>query len=226
MITLRMEGFEKARAHISGLSKQVAFAASKALNETAKAIAAAMPEEIEKTFDKPTPFTKRGVGVLKYANKANLEVTVGFRPAQARYMKLQIEGGSFNPGSKGLKLPSAIKLNDFGNIPKGVIAQMMAVARKESGMKKATSKRIRVSNKVDLFYGTPEAINGKQMPRGIYKAVNGALIPLVVFPTATAKYSSRFDFQGKAKAIAERVWKSEFDKALAEAIRTAKVNTQ
>lgn len=222
MITLRTQGFEAARAHLSGLGKQVAFAASKALNETGKAIAAAMPEEIEKAFDKPTPFTKRGVAVLKYANKASLEVTVGFRAAQARYMKLQIEGGTFSPGSKGLKLPSAIQLNAFGNIPRGAIAQMMAVARKDSGMKKTTSKRLKVSSKVDLFYGTPEARNGKQMPRGIYKVTGGALVPLVVFPTTSAKYAARFDFQGKAAEIARRTWQDAFDKAMADAIRSAK----
>lgn len=222
MITLRTFGPEGAKAHLEKVRKQVVFAASKALNETGARIVASMPEQIEDAFDNPTPFTKRGVAVLKRATKSKLEVTVGFRPAQARYMKLQIEGGSFNPGSKGLKLPSAIQLNAFGNIPRGAIAQMMAVARRDSGMKKATSKRLRVSNKVDLFYGTPEARNGKQMPRGIYKVTGGALVPLVVFPTVTAHYKPRFDFHGIAKEIAESVWESEFSEALEDAIRTAR----
>ena len=114
-----------------------------------------MPEELERALDKPTPFTKRGVRVLRYANKAKLEATVGFMAAQAKYMELQIAGGTRQPGRAGLKIPAAIQLNQYGNIPRGIIAQLVAVARKEQGMKKATSRKVKVSGKLDLFYGDP-----------------------------------------------------------------------
>ena len=221
-ISVEVSGFNVIKARLDGMVKQVAFAASKALNATGKAVAEAMPEEIERAIDNPTPFTKKGVRVLKYANKAKLEATVGFMTAQAKYMTYQVEGGTRNPGPGGLKLPSAIKLNEFGNIPKGIIGQLVAVARKERGLKKATSRRVKVSAKVDLFYGDPTDHKGKVLPRGIYKIANGALIPLVVFPQKPAQYRVRFDFGGKAEAIVNREWPRQMDAALADALRTAR----
>ena len=223
-ITVDVKGIHATKAYLVGMGRQVAFASSKALNATGKKVSDAMPAEIEKAIDKPTPFTKKGVRVLEYADnrKGRFSTTVGFMDAQAKYMAYQVEGGTRNPGPGGLKLPTAIKLNEFGNIPKGVIGQLIAVARKESGLKKATSKRVKVSANVDLFYGDPTDHKGRVFPRGIYKLVNGALIPLVVFPHKTAKYRARFDFASKAKSIVEREWGHQFDVALSDALRTAR----
>ena len=221
-IHVSVEGIDAAKAHLAGMGKQVSYAASRALNATAKKVADAMPEEIERALDKPTPFTKRGVRVLRYASKAKLEATVGFMAAQAKYMELQIAGGTRQPGKAGLKIPAAIQLNQYGNIPRGIIAQLAAVARKEQGLKKATSRKVKVSGKLDLFYGDPPDVAGRKWPRGIYKVANGALIPLIIFPQVAANYRPRFDFQGKAMAIVAREWQKQFDAALAEALRTAR----
>lgn len=221
-ISVDIKGMEAIKAKLSGMGRQVSFAASQALNATGKTVSDAMPPEIEKAIDKPTPFTKKGVRVLKYANKADLNTTVGFMSAQAKYMRLQIEGGTRNPGAAGLRLPAAIKVNEFGNIPKGVIGQLIAVARKERGLKKATAKRVRVSAKVELFYGDPTDQKGKVWPRGIYKSANGQLIPLIIFPVKTATYRPRFDFQRIAAAIVAKEWPRQFDQALADALRTAR----
>lgn len=221
-IGVDVKGIEAVKAHLAGLGKQVAFAASKALNATGKAVSDAMPAEIDKAIDKPTPFTRRGVRVLAYANKAKLETTVGFMAAQAKYMRWQVEGGSRQPGAGGLRLPSAIKLNEFGNIPKGVIGQLIAVARKERKLGKVKARRIAVSKEVELFYGDPDDKTGKTWPRGIYKIANGSLIPLIVFPNKAAQYKARLDFPRIAGRIVKREWPRQFDAALAEAIRTAR----
>lgn len=221
-INVDVKGMEAVKSYLSGVGKQVAFAASKALNATGKAVADTMPAQIERAIDKPTPFTKRGVRVLKYANKAKLEATVGFMKAQAEYMRWQVEGGTRQPGAAGLRLPSAIKVNEFGNIPKGVINQLIAVARKEGKLGKVKARRVQVSSKVELFYGDPLDKKGKTWPRGIYKIANGSLIPLVVFPVTPARYRAIFDFQRIAEGIVKREWSRQFDKALAEALRTAR----
>lgn len=222
MIKVDIQGVEAVNAHLTGMSKHVSFAASKALNATGKAVAEAMPVEIERALDKPTPFTKRGVRVLKYANKSTLEATVGFMKAQAEYMRWQVEGGVRQPGSAGLRLPSAIKVNEFGNIPRGIINQLIAVARKEGKLGKVKARRVQVSSKVELFYGDPLDKTGKKWPRGIYKIASGSLIPLVVFPITPARYRAIFDFPRIAEGIVKREWSRQFDKALAEALRTAK----
>lgn len=222
MIKIDVRGLDAVRANLDGLGKQVAFAASKALNATGKVVADAMPAEIEKVIDRPTPFTKRGVRVLRYANKGKLEATVGFMKAQADYMRWQIEGGARQPGAAGLRLPSAIKVNEFGNIPKGLIGQLVAVARKERRLGKVKARRIAVSRDVELFYGDPVDQTGKAWPRGIYKATRHALIPLVVFPVTPARYRAIFDFPRIAEGIVRREWSLQFDKAMAEALRTAR----
>ena len=222
MITFETKGFDAAIKSLGNLQKQVEFAASKALNATGKAVADAMPAEIEKVIDRPTPFTKRGVRVLRYANKGKLETTVGFATAQARYMRWQIEGGTRNPGPAGLKIPAAINVDAFGNIPKGMISKLIAVARKERKLAKATSRRVKVSNKVDLFYGDPKDQTGKPWPRGIYKVTNGQLIPLVIFPVTAARYRPRLDFPRIAENIIRKEWPRQFEIAMANALSTAK----
>ena len=224
MIDIRVDvsGFAVLKATLDGYGRQIAFATSKALNATGKKVADAMPDEIEKAIDKPTPFTKRGVRVLAYANKSRLQTTVGFMAAQAKYMRWQVEGGVRQPGSAGLRLPSAIKVNEFGNIPKGIINQLVAVARKEGKLGKVKARRVQVSSKVELFYGDPLDKTGKKWPRGIYKIIIGSLIPLVVFPVTPARYRAIFDFPRIAEGIAKREWPRQFETALADALRTAR----
>lgn len=225
-IEVSTKGPAETRARLAGYGKQIAYAASRALNATGKAVADAMPAEMQRALDRPTPFTQRGVRVLRYANKARLETVVGFMDAQAKYMSLQIAGGIRQPGRGGLRLPAAINRNEFGNIPRGLIAQLVAVANKERKLSKVKSRRIAVSNKVELFYGDPVDQGGIKFPRGIYKRVEiGArhqLIPLIVFPVIAAKYKKRFDFPAIAERIVRKEWPSRFDAALDEALRSAK----
>lgn len=229
-LTIKIEGIDAIRRDFDGKARQVAFAASKALNATAKKIADAMPDEIERALDKPTPFTKRGVRVLKYANKANLSATVGFMDAQAKYMRLQIEGGTRVAGPHGIKLPGNITLNAFGNIPRGLTAQLKAAA--ESGqLPKAIGRKLGVGNRrkgaapIQLFYGQPVGKTWRNAPVGIWRripGIPGKLIPVIVFSTKAAHYTPRFDFHRAASAVVAREWQAQFNAALADAMRTAR----
>ena len=222
MITVRLDGFGASLSRLAGFQRQIPFAASKALNAVGKKVSEAMPAEIERALDRPTPFTKRAVRVLDYAKKTKMSVTVGVAPIQEKYLKYAIDGGTRNPGPAGLKLPSAINLNEFGNVPKGLIKQLIAVANKERKLSKVKARRVAVSNKVDLFYGDPVDQKGKTYPRGIYKRANGRLIPLIVFPVAPAKYKPRLPFRQKAEAVVRVEWSRQADIAMAEALWTAR----
>lgn len=225
-IDVSVHGMRAVQAHLNGLSKQVAYAASRALNATGKAVSEAMPGELRRALDRPTPFTQRGVRVLRYANKARLETVVGFMDVQAKYMAWQIAGGARQPGREGLRLPAAINRNEFGNIPRGLIAQLVAVANRERKLSRVKARRIAVSSKVELFYGDPEDQGGRRYPRGIYKRVSlgvrHQLIPLIVFPVIAAKYKPRLQFERIATAIVHREWPRQFDAALTGALATAK----
>lgn len=228
MISIRveLEGFDKAINRITGIGKQVEYAAAVALTRTAKAVEARIPDALERDLDRPTPFTKRGTFV-RAARKGSLEAIVGFKDRQAEYLRYQIEGGTRVPKNKALRLPSAIGLNEFGNLPKGVIQQLISVAKKEARLGKVRSRRIKVSSKVEIFYGDPADVGGHRFPPGIYKrvALSGGrhqLIPLIVFPRQPAKYRKRFDFMKLASETIAAEWPRNFQQALSEAMSSAR----
>lgn len=76
-ITVEVKGIKAALANLAGMQKQVAFAASRALNEVAKKVVAEENRTVASIFKGPTPRTLRAVKVFKGAKKDNLEVIVG-----------------------------------------------------------------------------------------------------------------------------------------------------
>ncbi len=225
MIRVRVEGLRQTMAAIAGQQKQLRYATAVALTKTARAIKDALPNALEKSLDRPTNFTKRGIFV-KAANRDNLTAVVGFMDKQAAYLKWQIEGGTRQPTKSAQRLPTAIQLDNYGNLPRGIIAQLVAVARKEGKLAKRTSRRIKVSNKVDLFYGDPADVGGHKFPPGIYKIVDlgnrKQLVPLIVFPKIAVRYKKRFDLQRVGEDVANREWQRQFAQAWAEAQRTTR----
>lgn len=221
------------RAQLGTQAKQVSFAAAVALTKTAAKIKQALPAALDRTLDRPTPFTKNGT-YLKAARKDNLVAEVNFREIQSRYLRLQVEGGVRNPGSAGIKLPGNIQLNAFGNVPKGVIGQLKAAAGNGS-LSAAITLRLGVAGNrrkgvapLQLFYGKPQGKGWEDAPMGIWRRVpgvgsaKGKLVPVIVFENTPARYSKRLDLEAIAKPIVEANFASEFDKALTSALATAR----
>lgn len=231
MVKIEVKGLQATVARLNGLAKQVNYAASRALNTAARKVADAMPAEIGRDIDRPTPFTKRGVRVLRYANKNDLQATVGFMDAQAKYMRYQIEGGLRQPGPRGIKLPGDVTLNTFGNIPKGLIDKLKAAA-KNGSLSTTLARRLQADGNrrkgaapVQLFLGQPRGKGWEKAPMGIWRRVEGApgkLIPVIVFENTPAKYKPRFDFQRKAQVVVNREWQRAFDAELSKALATAR----
>ena len=92
----------------------------------------------------------------------------------SQYMQWQIDGGSSLPGRGGLRLPTAVKVNEFGNIP-GAPLQQLLVAKKEmraNGKQAADpgqSRRIRVSSRGN-FLRRPDRPGVANHPRGNLQA--------------------------------------------------------
>ena len=202
-------------------SNQLPFACAKALTDTARAIAAALPVQAEQDLDRPTDFTKRAFFVTP-ARKDRLEATVGIKDRQAEYLGFQIEGGTRAPRRVALKLPSVVQLNQYGNIPAGLIRTLIARAQAGKRATKGQARRFGVSQALELFYGEP----GDGRPAGIYKrVVSGTrhqLVPVIVFPRRSAAYRPRFDFYGAAQRQAEREFAPALDRAWRLAVATAK----
>ena len=202
----------------ANLSRQFPFAVARSLTDVVKLAADKMPSEMENIFDKgATDFTKRGVYIVP-ARKDRLQAEIGLKEQQAKYLAFQVEGGSRQPTKQALRLPSVVQLNDYGNVPAGLIRQLIARARQGKRATKRQAQRFGVSQQLDLFYGEP----GDGRPAGIYKrvalsATKHQLVPIIVFPKQAARYERKFDFYG----IVQRTVVASFDDRLASNWRDA-----
>lgn len=224
--TIKVDTGPTIRALQQTMRDQVPFAVATALTRTAKAVERELPAALERSLDRPTEFTKRGTFV-RAATKTNLQAVVGFRPIQSGYLRYQIEGGVRQPNRKALRLPAAIGLDAFGNIPRGIIARLLAVAKREGKLTRRQSRRIKVSSKVEIFYGDPRDLGAKQFPPGIYKRLDEGggrhrLIPLIVFPVRSARYRKRFDFEGLSSSVVQSQWPRILEESIAYAQATAR----
>lgn len=204
------------------LSRQYEFAVASALTDTVKQARDAMPRALDQALDQPTAFTKRGFFITP-ARKDRLVAVVGAKDKQASYLRYQVEGGSRRPTRKALRLPSEVKLDQSGNVPPGLIRQLIARAQANKRATKTQAARFGVSQELDLFYGEP----GDGRPAGIYKRVvlgtqRHQLVPIIVFPQRSAQYEPRFDFRGVAGRVVAAAFKPALVKAWARAKATAR----
>ncbi len=103
--------------------EQLPFAAALALTATARGAAAAVTREIERVFDRPTPFTKRAVAV-EPARKGNLRARVFLRDIQAGYLAPSILARRQVATKRAVLNPKAVKRNAYGNIPRRELARL------------------------------------------------------------------------------------------------------
>lgn len=207
---------------LARLNSQFPFAVAAAITDTLKDVQREIAPELERALDNPTPFTKQGTYV-KPARKQFLAGEVGFKPKQAGYLQWQVFGGRRAPTLKALRLPSVVDRNQFGNLPAGLIRQLIARARAGRRATKGQAKRFGVSSELDLFYGDP----GDDRPPGIYKRVvvsdtEHRLVPIVVFPAISARYQARFDFQRMAVRVVDRRFRDHLSRRWAQALATAR----
>lgn len=206
---------------------QLPFAMAKALNDVAGMIQAATPAVLERHLDRPTDFTKSPKGM--YTRRADrraskLVVFVGFKARQSEYLRYQFEGGVRRPKRLALRLPVEQPLDAHGNLPAKTISTLVKRAQAGRRLTKRQGQRLRVSSKVDLFYGDP----GDGRAAGIYKRLakdgegRNRLIPLILFRQTSARYEARVPWHNEAHGIARRHIAPAFRDAFALAMRTAR----
>lgn len=221
MISIKIDTSRLERQLKALANDQVPYATAVALTRTAQDAAKELNAELPKHLDNPTPFTRQAFTILR-ATKRDLRAVVLAKAAQAKYLKYQVDGGSRAPNKKAQRLPSQIKLNAFGNIPRGEIVRLIALAKADKRLTKAKGRKLGVSSKVNLFYGDP----GNGRPPGIYKrVVNGeqqTLVPLIVFPQQQVQYRPRFPMRSIVERVVAQKFAAHFRVALQEAIRTAR----
>lgn len=220
-------------ANMQAQAKQVNYASAVALTKTAVKLRAALPAALDKQLDRPTSFTKRGT-YLARAERTKLVAEVGFKEIQSKYLRLQVDGGTETPGDAGIKLPGNIKLNSFGNVPRGLIKQLKEAADNGT-LAPAIARRINVKGgrrkgaaPVQLFYGVPAGKGWEGAPMGIWRRIPGVagspgkLIPVIVFSDKPVKYTKKLDLVMLANTVVNEHFETEFLTALSQAMATAR----
>lgn len=176
---------------------QVPFATAKALTLTAKDCAGDLVAALPDIFDRPTPYTLRAFGT-EMARKSNLArgARVFIKPDQLKYLGIQVEGGTRTPAKKALLIPADIGTNQYGNIPRGKIQQMLARA--------------------DVFSGTVRGV------AGIWQRMKRGGVKLLVAYEHQARYKKRFDFYGLVEKSARAAFPGNFRTCMADAMRSAR----
>lgn len=142
-ITRRLSNIQK---------RQIPFAASQALNDTAFAAQKELKKQARKKIDRPTKFTINAFQVRR-ATKRNLESAVFIEEKRWKYLQNIIKGRTQVSSRKGFGVPVNARLNKFGNIPgraKGLIKkknQFVATINGKSGV----YERIRKTRQVKLM---------------------------------------------------------------------------
>lgn len=194
MVTIELQGLRELMARMDDAGKrQMPFAMAKALTQTARQTAAAETNHIETIFDKPTPFTKRAVGVTP-ATKAKLSTRIFVKDVQAKYLLPEATGGrrgfkTFEEkfaagGAPQIALPGpGVPLNQYGNISKAKIKRIAADIETFNSNKR-------------FFKGIPK---GGNLPMGIYaRANNNTHITTLIRFATDAVYKKRFEFSAVA----------------------------
>ncbi len=242
---VKVEGLEKTVRVLDDLhANQIPFALSKSLNKIGQMIKDAERAEMEKVFDRPTPYTL-GSLMMRPSTKRDLKTTIGFREWAGKgntaenYLRPQIYGGlrkrkGFEKLLAGAgNLPTgtfavpggALKLNQYGNITGAQVVKILSALRSfpEVGYiaNRAAARSLRLKKKQENFIVLPKK-KGKLLP-GIYEylASSHRIRPVLIFVTSV-NYRRLFDFFGVGEKIFDRNWDEVFAQELNDAIKTAK----
>lgn len=196
MIEIKVDtsGIDRMIQQLRAQARQVPFAIAKALTLTARDARQDVMDKLPAIIDRPTPFTLRGIG-YKPANKVNLTSEVFIRDVQATYLAKLIKGGTEMPKKRALVEPATIRLNQYGNLPRGALD--------------------RLRGRKDTFSAN---INGVG---GIWKRHGGGVKLLVKFEQQR-EVKKQFDFAAIVAASVAKRWPAHFDKALRDAMASAR----
>lgn len=183
----KMTAFEK---------KQVPFALSLALNNTANLAKVEAQRQMPDYLDRPTRFTINSVAVVS-SKKTNLVAKVLIKDIQAKYLGVNINGGAV---SKRIAKPVNIPLNKFGNI------------RSLKGGKKIKE----LMAKGDAFIGDVNGVNGLWL-----RANKGTGLKLLVRFEKSQQYDKKYPFKDIVIKEARKNIEREFSKAMTHAVATA-----
>lgn len=250
MLNVRFQHeFDKLQARIDEMAqRQFPFAASKAINATTTLAVAAMKQEMQRVFDRPTPWTLSSIGRTT-STKERLFADVFVKDEGYKtIVPKKALGHQFSGGERAFKkfegallriglmaqgevaVPGAgAQLDAYGNISRGQIVQILAYmqAFSEQGYRANMNDKgkRRLARGAKKAFGTAYFFRRDGPGRGIWArymfSKGSAIKPVLLFVDAPS-YQRRINMPQVAQAVVDQEFNREFVDAFKYAMDTAR----
>ncbi|QIM77831.1 hypothetical protein F3L16_18050 [Morganella morganii subsp. morganii] len=201
------------------LRKQIPFATAQAMTAVARKIEGAQKVAMQRNLDNPTPFTVKSVK-SRGARKSDLKAKVFVMNTAAAYLEPFEIGGVHKLNGSALLNPKDIKLNKYGNLPRN---KMPALKSKENTF-------IGDIGGVNGVWQRKKAKKGKKGRKRLQRSPNGTRrdkkkqpMPKLLIRFGDAlPVEPVLGYQDRAMKMTQALLPQEINRAIAEAIRTAR----
>ncbi|EPL3047563.1 hypothetical protein [Morganella morganii] len=201
------------------LRKQIPFATAQAMTAVVRKIEDAQKVAMQRNLDNPTPFTVKSVK-SRGARKSDLKAKVFVMNTAAAYLEPFETGGVHKLNGSALLNPKDIKLNKYGNLPRN----------KLSSLKSKENTFIGDISGVNGVWQRRKAKKGKKGRKRLQRSPNGTRrdrkkqpMPKLLIRFGDAlPVEPVLGYQDRAMKMTQALLPQEINRAIAEAIRTAR----
>ncbi|HDT3150075.1 TPA: hypothetical protein QHM50_001446 [Morganella morganii subsp. morganii] len=201
------------------LRKQIPFATAQAMTAVVRKIEDAQKVAMQRNLDNPTPFTVKSVK-SRGARKSDLKAKVFVMNTTAAYLEPFETGGVHKLNGSALLNPKDIKLNKYGNLPRN---KLFSLKSKENTF-------IGDIGGVNGVWQRKKAKKGKKGRKRLQRSPNGTRrdkkkqpIPKLLIRFGDAlPVEPVLGYQDRAMKMTQTLLLQEINRAIAEAIRTAR----
>lgn len=201
------------------LRKQIPFATAQAMTAVVRKIEDAQKVAMQRNLDNPTPFTVKSVK-SRGARKSDLKAKVFVMNTAAAYLEPFETGGVHKLNGSALLNPKDIKLNKYGNLPRN----------KLSSLKSKENTFIGDISGVNGAWQRRKAKKGKKGRKRLQRSPNGTRrdrkkqpMPKLLIRFGDAlPVEPVLGYQDRAMKMTQALLPQEINRAIAEAIRTAR----
>lgn len=247
-VKVDVKGMDTAIARMAGLGKQVNFATARALTQTAHAVNNDVKTDLKSGIQGgPTAYTLRAFQVTG-ATRDNLESSVALRNTapeggtnytsalghlfgggRRRWKKLEgwLSGRGLLPAGMMIAPGPKILLDARGNIRRRNLEEMLKILGSETRnlteWRKSGRGKSQAFKEIGFFVCRPGDRSG--LPPGIWRRIktgsSSVVEPWIMYIQPTA-YRQQFDLEKIATKTVSRVFSTNFNKSLADALRAAR----
>jgi len=184
-----------ARKQLTGMERQIPFAKAAAVNDLAFQVQRAENDAMKEIFHRPRPFTQKATAVRK-ATKSAPAALVFLKPAQERYLAPYENGGLHALPGKALLEPIEVRLDAYGQMPKGTAAKL--------------------AGRPDVFVGKVKNV------AGFWQRLKNGHLRLLIRFGVNKPVTKRLNFERRAVALVKAKGAAAMQRAITKAIATAR----